>query len=131
MRHDSSRIEMGQQALCTVTTATAEDRLNSWIRKESVEFCGPCGIAAGQIIVLLKEARGIVHAKAKVLQNLDPSVEFLLLQGTRWRCKPKAVPCGWRGRTSPGIKRIFNTLRCCGEILCNLPKGMPGNLPLN
>ena len=77
MRHDSGRIEIGQQTLRTVTTATAEDRLNGWISKESVEFCGPCSIASGQIIVLLKEARGVVYTKAEGLQDLDPSVEFL------------------------------------------------------
>jgi hypothetical protein len=91
MCHDSGGIEVRQQALRTVTTATAEDRLNSWISKESVEFCGPCGIAPSQIIVLLKEARGVVYAKAKGLQDLDTSVEFLLLKGTRWRCQANAV----------------------------------------
>src|SRR5215475_753082 len=93
MRHDRAWIKIGQQALRTVATATAEDRLNSWISKESVEFCGPCGIAAGQIIVLLKEARSIVHAKAEVLQDPDPRVEFLLLKSTRWRCQANAVTC--------------------------------------
>src|SRR2546429_8648703 len=93
MRHDRGRIEVRQQALRTVTAATAEDRLNSWISKESVEFCSPCDIAAGQIIVLLKEARGIAHAKAKVLQDLNPRIKFLLLKGTRWRCQANAVPC--------------------------------------
>src|SRR5437764_9811050 len=96
MRHDRGRIEVRQQALRPVTAATAEDRLNSWISEESVEFCGPCGIAAGQIIVLLKETRGIVHAKAQVLQDLNPRIEFLLLKGTRRRCQANAVTCAQR-----------------------------------
>jgi hypothetical protein len=91
MRHDGSHIEIGQQALRTVTAATAEDSLNGWIGKESVEFRGPCGITSGQVIVFLKEARSIVHAKAQVLQDPDTGVEFLLLKGTRWRCQANAV----------------------------------------
>jgi hypothetical protein len=93
MRHDRGRIEIGQQALRTVTTATTEDRLNGWISKESIEFRSPCGIASGQVVVLLKQARSVVHTEAKVLQDLDPYVEFLLLKGARWRCQANAVTC--------------------------------------
>src|SRR4030095_1250187 len=130
MRHNRGRIEVRQQALRTVTTATAEDRLNSWISKERVEFCGPCGIASGQIIVLLKQPRGVVHAKAKVLQDPDSRVELLLLKGTRWRGRANAVTCAQRWRTYYRMEGHCHTLRCGGEILCNQPQGMLGNLLL-
>ncbi len=105
--------------------------MNSWIGKQSVEFRGPCGIASGQVIVLLKEARGVVHTKAKVLQDPDPSGEFLLLKGTRWRCQADAVTCAQRWRTYHRMEGHLHTLRCCGEILRNHAQGMLGNLLLN
>ena len=122
------------QALRTISPATAENRFDVGIGEQCVEFCCTVGVSPCQIALLVEHAGRILHAETECLKHFDTFKKCLTVNGAGGGRQTDTIPFLQCRRTKQACwMHLGSFFLCWGgrEILCDHGERMFGDARLN